>query len=119
MEVLWLWLAMATLATFRLAEMVVNEEGPGAVFVRLRAATGMYDYDASGKPYQHANGIQRTLGGILSCVFCAGVWFAALATALLFVVYGLQLPIPFYIVFGMAAAGGQAILELWLQRHKG
>lgn len=115
MEILWLWLFMAILATFRLAELLVNEEGPGEVFSRLRMLTGMYDYDEDGHRYQNANALQKTLGGVLGCVFCAGVWCALLATAVLGVTYGAQLNLLFYVVFWLATAGGQAVLETVLQ----
>lgn len=119
METLWLWLTMAVLGTFLGAELVVNQDGPFAMFARLRQATRMYEYDIAGKPYAGANRFQRNLGGILSCVFCAGVWFALGMAALLFATYGLQLPLTFYFVFWLAAAGGQMLLELALQRLKG
>lgn len=120
MEILWLWLLMATLATFRMAELLVNEEGPGAVFLRLRMLTGMYDYGDDGEPYANANALQRTLGGLLNCVFCAGVWCALLTTLAMFVMYGFQLPLVFYAVFWLATAGGQAVLETVLQaKNKG
>lgn len=50
-------LAVLSVASWRLAYMLVREDGPWGVFARLRAAT--------------------TFGGLLDCVYCASVWTAA------------------------------------------
>lgn len=47
---------LIVLATFRLAFMLVNEDGPLRIFDRLRSLT--------------------TLGGILECWHCCSVWVA-------------------------------------------
>lgn len=53
------------LATWRLTSLFVNEEGPFAVFDKLRCGIGVYDDD----PNWLAKG--------LSCMWCASVWFGA------------------------------------------
>lgn len=60
---------LAGLAGWRLAEMLVNERGPGDVFRRLRAWAGVPD-----------EGIQEPrpfVGALVSCTYCASVWTSA------------------------------------------
>ena len=52
------------LATWRTAHLLVKEDAPFRLMVRIRART--------------------TLGGLLTCVKCASVWMAALMLALWF-----------------------------------
>lgn len=119
MDVLWMWLALASLATFRVSEMIVREDGPFGIFQRVRIWTGMSDYDIDGNPYKGANQFQVLIGGITSCVYCAGIWVSALATLLFFTNYGTQLPLPFYVVFWVATAGSQYAMSLLNQRIRG
>lgn len=59
---------LAGLAGWRLAELLVNEAGPGNVFGRLRGWAGVPD-----------EGIQEPrpfVGGLLACSYCASVWTA-------------------------------------------
>lgn len=56
------------LASWRLASLLVDEEGPGHVFARLRAAVGI--------PAGPGELPDSLLAGILSCVWCASVWVA-------------------------------------------
>lgn len=55
-------LLLAAFAVYRLAQLVAIDDGPGDVFRRLRAraVTGWF-------------------AGLVHCVYCLGVWFAALA----------------------------------------
>lgn len=62
--------AIAGLAGWRLASLLVNEDGPGAVFARLRRAVGV--------PEQ---GEATGLAAMLSCVWCTSVWTVAGAWA--------------------------------------
>jgi len=57
--------------------MIVEEDGPGYVFRRLRAEAGVY-----------APGEVTFLAGLLSCIFCVSVW----AAAILYVTRGLRFP---------------------------
>lgn len=56
------------LAAFRLASLFVKEEGPFDVFGRVRRFAGVPD-----GPGEIASGL---LPGVLSCMWCAGVWTA-------------------------------------------
>lgn len=58
-------LAVCAVATWRLAYMIVNEQGPFRVFERIRDLTD--------------------LGGLLSCVKCSTLWTAALILVLWFI----------------------------------
>jgi len=72
-------------ASWRLAFMVVREDGPLSMFARLRQRT--------------------TLGGLLECVFCASVWTAAL----LYVLWFVARPV----VVVLAASGAGLMLASW------
>ena len=60
------------LATYRIARMLVLEDGPGDVFLRVRAWAGCYDYGQDGRA-------QTNLGRALNCMHCTGVYVGVLA----------------------------------------
>lgn len=73
-------LAALALAAWRLANMLANESGPAAVFVRLRRAVGL-----GSVPVQREDGgweAVQTAGNpvaeLFLCVWCLSVWTAGL-----------------------------------------
>ncbi|MDI9549644.1 MAG: hypothetical protein QM346_18785 [Chloroflexota bacterium] len=68
-------LALAVLASYRLARLIALEEGPAGVLVHLREWAGAYDYGENGEP-------ATNLGRGISCQLCVGVWAALPAAAL-------------------------------------
>lgn len=68
----WLQLAVFTLATWRIASMLVREKGPWRMFVWIRSRAGI-QHEEDGTPYLFPD---TTLAGIFSCVWCASVWVA-------------------------------------------
>lgn len=91
-------LVTTALAAWRVAHMVAREEGPAALFERLRETT---DDDT-------------TLGRGLRCPLCVGFWAALLLAALGRVggAAGRGL------LFALAAAGAQAALQIWLDNQE-
>lgn len=79
------------LASWRLAHMLVNEDGPFAVFAKLRYRAGIRKVPAQG-----ANGVEvitvapSTIAQGLTCVWCVSVWSALLFACPLRVVTGLR-----------------------------
>lgn len=63
-------LTLLGLATWRVASLLVNEEGPGAIFSKLRQKVGII---TDGPVVTVPDGF---LPGILSCVWCCSVWVA-------------------------------------------
>lgn len=63
------------LAAYRLARLLVVDEGPGDVFQRIRMAAGAYSYGPDGLP-------ETALGRVLNCQHCTGVWAALLLVVL-------------------------------------
>ena len=63
---------LAGLAGWRIASLLVNEDGPFDVFARLRHRVGIRE----GEPYD-----DNVLTGVLSCVWCCSVWTAGLSYA--------------------------------------
>lgn len=73
----WNFLIYA-LAIWRLAHMVVKEDGPGDVILRFRdwvraGSRGWYYPTDAKKPW-----LPEWTGGLVNCVSCASVWAAAL-----------------------------------------
>jgi hypothetical protein len=86
------------LATYRLSVMLVEEDGPGLLFHKLRKATGVY-YDEHSE--QTADNV---VGQIFSCVWCMSVWVAGVITLLH--LYG---PDAFEVAHLMLAASGLTV----------
>lgn len=61
-----------SLATWRLASLLVNEAGLFSVFARLRRAAGVRT-DNTGRKYA-----DNELGELLTCVWCMSIWTAGL-----------------------------------------
>jgi hypothetical protein len=61
------------LATWRVASMFVSELGPGDLFLKLRAVSGI-THDDSKRVAIIPDGF---LPGVLSCVWCCSVWVGA------------------------------------------
>ena len=95
----WLRVLLATLAVYRLAQLVAYDDGPAHVFRRIREAAGRRA--AAGSYLWH------NVATWLHCPYCSGVWLAVLAA----------LGVQWYSVAGdvlllwWGIAGAQAILE--------
>ena len=92
----FLWLIICALAAFRLAELVVIDDGPFDIFFHLRGW-------AHRQPMTRSRG---ALAGVLSCVHCTGLWMAILVGFL----YFSQNSILQFMIFILAIAGLQSIL---------
>jgi len=57
------------LAVYRLAQLLVYDDGPGEIVLRLRAWAGVYTLGENGKP-------TSKWGQFLECPYCVGVWAA-------------------------------------------
>lgn len=58
-------------AAWRLSSMLVNEDGPGLMFWKLRRWSGI-EYDQNREKLSVPDG--KLLSGILNCVWCCSVW---------------------------------------------
>jgi hypothetical protein len=74
---LWLRLIVAAIATWRLSNLFVHEDGPLDVFRKLRDVLGAYILGDDDQPL-------TTLGRLFSCVWCLSVWIGAALTAISF-----------------------------------
>lgn len=63
---------LRALACWRLAYMLVNEEGPNRIFQTLRRKSGI-EHDADGKPIAWTNDLTP-----LWCVWCTSLWISPL-----------------------------------------
>lgn len=69
------------LATWRVASLLVNEEGPFSVFLRLRRLAGI-QYDPMGEIEVVPD---KFFAGVLSCVWCCSVWVGLFWAAFYFI----------------------------------
>ena len=67
------------LAAWRLASMLVDEDGPGGVFARLRHRAGLQSVPVrAGDGWQTVTTAANPLAELFACVWCMSVWTAAL-----------------------------------------
>lgn len=71
----WVRWALAALTCYRMAQLVALDDGPGDVFLRLRERAGAYQYGDDGRPF-------TSIGRLMACPFCIGVWAAVPCAAL-------------------------------------
>ena len=97
-----------SLATWRIASLLVQEDGPGNVFRRLREAAGI-EHDDNGDVYLVPD---TFFAGVLSCIWCCSIWVAAGWTgAWLFIP---EISVWLALPFGLSA--GAIILDSWKKR---
>jgi hypothetical protein len=91
----WLDLAAMGLCTWRLSSLVVNEEGPFCVFLKLRQKLGII-HDPDDKPIDAPDWF---LPRLLMCVWCVSVWMGALTYLMWWIS-----PVPVFIFAASAIA---------------
>ena len=86
-----------SLATWRIANMLVNERGPFELFVRIREIANI-QHDEDGFPMIIPDNL---LAGILSCVWCCSIWvaFGFVLVSLFFPIFTLK----FATIFAISA----------------
>jgi hypothetical protein len=94
----WFLLALAILACYRLSRLIALDEGPGGLFLNIRAAGGAYDYGPNGQAVTN-------FGRGISCPHCVGVWMAFIFAIALFQFDWLL------VLYWLAIAGGQSLLQ--------
>lgn len=67
---LWLKFLIATLATWRLSSLLVNEDGPNDMFLIIRTRLGVHLIGDDDRP-------ESNLGRLFSCIWCMSVWVGA------------------------------------------
>lgn len=73
----WIELVIFGLATWRVSSLIVDEDGPFDIFLRIRKLAGIV-HDENGKPLMIP---ERFFSKLLSCVWCASVWVGFFWTA--------------------------------------
>ncbi len=96
----WLRWALAALACYRLAQLIALDDGPADWLLRVRDWAGCSRYGEDGRP-------ASSLGRLLACPYCLGVWFAAPCAGL--ALWPTTIGDVFLAVLGLA--GAQAALE--------
>ena len=96
----WVRWALAALSCCRLAQLIALDDGPADVFLRLREWAGAYQYGDDGRP-------ETSLGRLVACPYCLGMWFALPCAVL--AVWNITAGNIVLAVFGIA--GAQAALQ--------
>lgn len=94
------WITLSALAGFRIAELLVIDEGPFGVFTYFRGFS------------MRSNPILKTIGQALNCVHCTGLYVSALFGALYFFQ---SLPV-FAVLVIFSIAGVQSVISNRLGR---
>jgi hypothetical protein len=89
---------IAALAVWRLAYLVVYDEGPFGLALKLR---GRIDPDQA-----------TWIGRGINCMVCVSFWLAWLILGVLFVPWG------WIVVWGLALSGAVSLLKLWIERRR-
>ncbi len=97
-------LVLATLATYRMAQLVSLDDGPLDLFAHLR---GLTCYDHNGKARTGKG--WESLSKLVNCPYCLGVWFGALFTVA--TMFSVSFDLWTALVFWLAIAGGQSALQ--------
>jgi hypothetical protein len=85
---------LAVLATFRVAHLLVREDGPFAILARLRSWLR-----------------RHRLSGALDCLACASVWVALPLTYLVWRALPIQAGVPEGLMTWFAVSGGACLLD--------
>lgn len=96
----WLRFVLAVLATWRVAHLVSNEDGPWDVIVRLRRRAG-----------------HGMLGRLMDCPYCVGLWAAALFALAMTPSLAAWTPWEWLLAW-WGVAGGAAVLEKGIGRTR-
>jgi len=92
-------LIVMVLATWRLSHLLVNEDGPWDIFLRLRKLVGI-KYDEDGDIESRP---EKKMAKLFDCLPCMSVWLAGLV----YLIWYFE-PIPIWI---FAASGGAMLIE--------
>lgn len=95
----WLTFLIVALATYRVARMIAEEDGPAFAFKRLR---GRFTND------------KRSLDVGLRCAYCIGFWAAGLIT--LYLVTLDAITFSWWPIWWLGAAGAAAKIHEWWKR---
>lgn len=107
-ELSWLHLVVLVLASFRLTHLIVFDEI--TAFLRRPFLTVTYEETPDGDEIRHVEvkgkGLRASIGSLLSCYWCTGIWAAALIVTLYVFV-----PESFLLLLVLAIAGAAAVIE--------
>lgn len=106
---LWIYLLVYGCSTWRLSYMLVNETGPGALFVFIRTLAGI-EHNDEYKPISYPDNFFASL---LSCVYCTSVWVGLFTVA-----WGLLVPEPYatILVLPLALSAVAIVIDSIVQR---
>ena len=94
-------LLLAVLAVYRLAQLIAYDDGPFAIFYRLRSWTMTIGAGAK------IGTLTWTIRELIKCPYCLGIWFAIIAVILLI----FPTIVGDWLLVALAIAGGQCFLQ--------
>lgn len=96
------------LAVWRIANLFVNEDGPGFMFRHIREFTGI-EHDNDGRVFQIPD---RFFAQLLSCMWCASVWVGFFVAT--FWIISPLWSLRFAVIF--AFSGGAILVDKFISR---
>lgn len=101
-------LFVLALATWRIANLLVNEAGPFDLFGRLRAGLGI-DYDPLKEEFYNRSGGE--VAEMLLCIYCTSIWVAAAV-----LIAYLLAPTPtFWFCAGLSLSTVTCVIDRWVE----
>lgn len=102
-----LHLAILTLATWRISNLFVNEDGPYMLFAELRRLAGV-TYGPTSEPIAG-----NELAKLLTCVFCFSVWLG-LAVVVAHYFYPIH---TYWACLPFALSAGAIVIDRWVNNQ--
>ncbi len=102
------------LATYRLTQLLVIDDGPFDIFQNLRSffyENAWPDIENKSISYRLWVSINATINEAFECPFCMGIWMAGIVVLMHFIYLDL-------LIFVFAIAGGQSLIERWIQTRE-
>ena len=98
------------LATWRIASLLVNEAGPGNIFLKLRERVGI-GHDSSGNVAAIPDGF---FPGVLACVWCCSIW-----VGFGWMIFGWIYPlIALKVATAFSFSAGAIVIQRWIESRK-
>lgn len=110
----WLAFLVISLAVWRIANMLVNEDGPALIFDKLRHKAGIVRGldPILGTPITYAENPESVLATVLLCVWCLSVWVGLLFFAVCLVSPSVASVLALPFAFSAVAC----LIDLWSEK---
>lgn len=105
----WMLVVLA-LATWRIAHMLVKEDGPLDIFYKLHVAVGIV-YKEDGEVDEERSS-KSFLSTVLQCVYCTSVWVGLFFTLL----GAISIHLAYWVALPFCFSAAAVLLEMWSEK---